>query len=136
MSSPANSSPCPTRRNANGEVCEHVVFHMCLAENSDGGELKIGIKPDMDLSRDANIGGWNNPTLIYALLAAGFSFCVWRTVGCQWRSEEVRVTIFAAGTAATREFIPANYTAPHILLFAAWRRYHHVGELHEAGEFG
>ena len=79
--------------NDKGEVCEHVILHMCLKglEDENGREmgLKIGIQPDMQLSRSANIGGWNNPTAIYFALFALLSGCsimalrkrFWRTEG-------------------------------------------------------
>lgn len=58
--------------NDNGEACEHVILHMCLRHESrdEGGtpSLKVGIQPDMMLARDADIGGWNNPTLIYLVI--------------------------------------------------------------------
>ena len=61
--------------NSDGEACEHVIFHACLglARNGTSGEgigIKVGIQPDLQLSRSAAIGGWNNATLVYIVLSA------------------------------------------------------------------
>ncbi|GMH59828.1 hypothetical protein TL16_g02909 [Triparma laevis f. inornata] len=83
--------------NEQGEVCEHVILHMCLKnlEDENGQEmgLKIGIQPDMQLSRSANIGGWNNPTAIYFALFALLSGCSIMTLRKKfWRTTEGRTT--------------------------------------------
>ena len=52
---------------------------MCLKqlEDENGNEvgLNIGIQPDLQLSRSANIGGWNNPTAIYLVIFVLLSGC-------------------------------------------------------------
>lgn len=70
---------------------------MCLKnlEDENGQEmgLKIGIQPDMQLSRSANIGGWNNPTAIYFALFALLSGCSIMTLRKKfWRTTEGRTT--------------------------------------------
>ncbi len=79
---PSSAFPNKSEYSSNGEICEHVLFHLCLSALSNdlkvqGGSVVIGVQPDLYVNRSPNIGGFNNPTLVYALFAALLLCCVY-----------------------------------------------------------